>query len=233
MSEPARQPRSRLFWVLVAAGVAVSSCCLLTGAVMMLGAFAGEAEPATAAGSQGTSVGAATAESTYFAINDTISRGTTMSRPLPGGTWVAQNGAIVDYVVGRSGNFAWVNTSSSGSINELTFDDDGTYVWDWASSVALNGNRSQGHAIERGSWVLSGTQLTLTPESQKALYSLMGLKEEKTDEDLGVRQYAAVDLTLQTPDKRQLQAVWLRGPRAKWDTGSGELSLELQRLTEE
>lgn len=153
---------------------------------------------------------------------------------LPGGRWVAHYGSNVNHVVGRVGNYEWVQTNSSGSMYELVFDDDGSYVWSWASSLTMNGQKYQSHCTEKGRWELSGTQLVLTPDSQAAEYANGSGAQQKEDENLAERRYTLLDLTLETLDapKKQFPGLMMHGPKPVWDTGSSDpLALTLQRLS--
>lgn len=218
------QPRGPLFWILVVGGVGVASCCLMTSGVMALGAFADDAPSSSTSGPEGNE----------WLVAGEIARGAAMTQPLSGGRWVAQYGSIVNNVVGRAGNFEWVQTNSSGSLYELNFDDDGSYVWNWVSAITMYGQKSQSHCTEKGQWELNGTQLVLTPESQAAEYSNSSGSQQKEDENLAERRYTVLDLTLETlvDPKQQLPALMMIGPKAVWDTNSSDqLSLTLQRLS--
>ena len=127
------------------AGIGVAGCCFMSAAVMALGAFADDTESTPNAGGGGE-----------WLVAGEIARGTTLTQSLSGGRWVAQYGSIVNSVVGRAGNTEWVQTNSSGSLYEFIFDDDGTYVLNWVSSVTLQGMKSSSHSTEKGSWSLSG-----------------------------------------------------------------------------
>lgn len=231
VTTPSPQPRGPLFWILVVGGVALTSCCLMTGLVMTLGVLASEPEPA-AANTGGAPSTASAADGDQFLIAGEIARGTSLTIPLEGGRWMDQFGSQVQNVVGRTGAYQWVQTNTSGSLYELLFDDDGSYVWNWVSKLSMNGMRYESHCAEKGAWELSGTQLTLKPESQKCVYSNNSDSQEKEDDDLSERSYQVFDLTLETLDepKQQLPGVFMSGPRPKWDTGSGQLTMKLQRL---
>lgn len=90
---------------------------------------------------------------------------------------------------------------------------------------------------EKGSWTLSGTQLTLQPDSQAAEYSNSSGTQEKTDQDLSARRYEVLDLTLETmetnvAERQRFPAMTVNGPKPPWDTGSGSsLSTTMQRLS--
>ena len=223
------KPRGPLFWILVIGGLVTVGCCMTTGLIATLGVLASEPDSA-AANTGGTQNNAAGSE---FLIAGEIARGTSLTISLPGGRWMDQFGSAVNNVVGRTGNYQWVQTNTSGSLYELIFDDDGGYVWNWASKLTMNGTKSESHCAEKGEWELSGTQLTLKPASQKCVYSSNGLGQEEEDKELSERSYQVVDLTLETLNdpKQQVPGVMMIGPRAKWDTGvSDVLTLKLQRL---
>lgn len=228
-------PRSPLFWILIALGCGAAACCLLSVGVMALGAMVSDDDELIA--SAPPSTGAPGGGGEYLVAVE-ISRGGSMTQPLPGGRWIAQYGSTVDNVVARSGTTAWVQTNASGSLYELVFDDDGRYALNWVSSITLYGQRSQSRCTEKGTWSLSGTQLTLTPESQVATYSNSNSSQEKEDEDLRERTYEVRDLTLETLEtagevKRQLPGLSMIGPEPAWDTGSGDRhAFTLQRLTD-
>lgn len=225
MTTAVPQPRGPLFWILIIGGVVMTGCCLMTGLFTTLGVLASEPEPPASTGNTGTA-------SSKFLIANEISRGNSLTIPLSGGRWMAQFGSIVENVVGRAGDYRWVQTNTSGSLYELTFGDD-SYEWHTAAQVTMYGNQSQSHCVEKGSWELSGTQLTFKPEVQKCVYSSGGQDQEKEDEELGARTYEVFDLTLETVNepKQQLPGVFMSGPRPKWDTGYGEvLQLKLQQL---
>lgn len=218
--------RKPLFWILLVLGVSVGGCCLFSVAIVGLGAAAAD-EPATTPSAASPSGGGT------WKVAVEIARGASLSQSLPGDRWVAQYGSNVDLVVARAGATQWVQTNTSGSLYELVFDDDGTYVWNWVSALTMYGQRYSSHCTERGTWSLSGTQLTLQPESQAAAYTNGGATQEKTDQDLGARRYEVLDLTLETlsDPKERFPAVMMSGPKAAWDTGSGgEVNLTLQRL---
>ena len=212
-------------------GVSVAGCCFFSVLVLGLGAFADDSTAPTAATSPTPGTGGA------WQMAVEVARATTFSQPLAGGRWVAQYGSNVDHVVGRVGTSAWVQTNTSGSIYELTFEEDGSYAWRWSSGLTMNGARFDSHCTEKGSWTLSGRQLALQPESQASAYSNSGGTQEKTDQDLGARRYELFDLTMETlpsadPARPRFPAMKLIGPKAAWDTGSGNgLELTMQRLT--
>lgn len=143
-----------------------------------------------------------------------------------------QFGGIVENVVGRSGSYALLQTDSSGSLYQLTFDAEGSYECHWASKLNTQYAKGTSHCEERGGWEFEGTQLRLKPESQCCEYSNYGVAQKEADKDLGERSSEVVDLTLETMNepKRQFPGVLMTGPRAKWDTGSGPLTLKLQRF---
>lgn len=206
-------------------GGLVASCCLFSMAVVALGALTPDA-PASA------SVGPAPAAAEWLVAGE-VARGEAMNQGLPGGRWVAQYGSIVNNVVARAGNTQWVQTNSSGSLYELSFDDDGSYVFNWVSAITMYGQKSESHCTEKGTWTLAGTELTLQPESQVAVYSNQTGSQEKTDSDLRERRFGVLDLTLETlsDPKRQLPGLLMWGPKADWDTNpSDQLKLTLQRL---
>lgn len=165
-----------------------------------------------------------------------VERGTSFSQALPGGRWVSMSGSNVDHVVARAGSTQWVQTNTSGSIHQLTFDDDGTYAWLWSAGLTMNGARFESNCTEKGSWTLSGTQLTLQPDSQAAEYTNSSGTQEKNDPDLGARRYELLDVTMDTmesnaAERQRFSATTMTGPKAAWDTGSGGVSMTLQRLT--
>jgi hypothetical protein len=227
------KPRGPLFWILVATGVSVAGCCFLSVAVLGLGALAGDT-PTGSGGAAATS-GSGPGGGTWQTAVE-VARGTTLSQSLPGGRWVAQYGSNVDTVVARAGATAWVQTNSSGSLYELTFDEDRAYTWRWVSAVTMYGDRYASNSTEKGTWTLSGTQLTLQPESQTAEYSNKSGTQEKTDQDLGARRYEVLDLTMETLEnagvpRQRFPAVVVTGPKAAWDTASGSgVALTMQRL---
>jgi hypothetical protein len=229
VTTPSPQPRGPLFWILVVSGVVMTSCCLMTGLLMTLGVLASEPENT---GTTRPSTGTTTAANNDFLIAGEVARGTSLTIALPGGAWMEQFGGVVENVVGRSGSYALIQTDSSGSLYELTFDDDGSYVLHWASKLNTQYAKGSSHCEERGAWELEGTQLTLKPASQRCEYSNYGVAQKEEDKDLSERSYTVVDLTLETLNepKRQFPGVLMSGPRAKWDTGSGGLTLKLQRL---
>ncbi len=225
------KPRGPLFWILVIGGVVTVGCCMTTALIATLGVLASEPDSA-ASNTGGTRSNSAGSE---FLIAVEIARGSSLTTSLPGARWMDQFGSAVNHVVGRVGDFQWVQTNTSGSLYELIFDDDGGYIWNWASNMTMNGLKSESHCAEKGEWELSGTQLTLKPSSQKCVYSSGGVGQEEEDKDLNQRSYQAVDLTLETLNdpKQQVPAVLMIGPRARWDTGYGEVvTLKLQRLAE-
>ncbi len=207
------------------AGGVVASCCLFSMGVVVLGALSPDA-PATASA-------APTPSSGEWLVAGEIARGEAMNQALPGGRWVAQYGSIVNNVVARAGNTQWVQTNSSGSLYQLSFDDDGSYVFNWVSAITMYGQKSESHCTEKGTWTLDGTQLTLQPQSQVAVYSNQTGSQEKTDSDLRERRFGVLDLTLETlgEPKQQLPGLLMFGPKAEWDTNSSDqLKLTLQRL---
>lgn len=226
------QPRSPLFWILIVLGSGVAACCLLSAGVMALGALAGDADEASTSAAPSTG---STGGGGEYLIAVEVARGSSMTQSLPGGRWIAQYGSTVDNVVARSGTTAWVQTNASGSLYEFVFDDDGSYALNWVSSITMYGQRSRSNCTEKGTWELSGTALTLTPESQVAVYSNATTSQEKEDEDLHPRQYEVLDLTLETvgETKQQLPGLSMIGPEPAWDTGSSDHhSFTLQRLTD-
>ena len=215
-----------LYWILLAVGVGVGGCCLFSVALLGLGAVADDSPSATAST-------AAASEGGSWKVAVEIGRGASITQSLPGDRWVAQYGSNVDLVVGRSGTTQWVQTNTSGSLYELVFDDDGTYVWNWVSAVTMYGQRSSSRCTERGTWSLSGTQLTLQPDSQAAAYSNSSGTQDKEDQDLRERRYEVLDLTMETLDdpKERFPGMAMRGPKAAWDTGTGDdVTLTLQRV---
>jgi hypothetical protein len=216
--------RGPLFWILVAGGVAFG-CCLFSGlALAVLGS--GDDTPSAPASASGGA---------WIPAGE-VARGATLTQQLPGGRWVYQSGGSVDTVVARSGATQWVQSNTSGSLYSFTFDDDGTYSFEWASAVTLYGATSRSSCLERGDWSLEGTQLTLVPRSQQATYvSSAGLSQTKEDEDLTARTYQVVDITLEgiaaagAPAGR-FPGIELAGPGAKFDVSRERYELDLQRL---
>jgi len=218
--------RSPVFWILVVLGVGASGCCLFSLAILGLGAMADDSPAAAVSGS--------TAGGGQWLIAVEVARGASLSQPLPGGRWVAQYGSNVDHVVARAGSTAWVQTNTSGSIYELTFDDDGTYTWAWSSGLTMNGARFEANCTERGTWSVAGPQLTLQPSSQSAEYSNSSGTQTKTDQDLRARSYEVLDLTLETLDapKQRFAGMKMSGPKPAWSTDSGNsLAMTMQRLS--
>ena len=163
-----------------------------------------------------------------------IARGTGLTQQLVGGRWLHQNGSGLETVVAQFTNSALVEVSTSGELHELSFDDDGTYRWAWVNSLNFQGAHRSADD-ERGTWSLEGSTLTLTPTSQKALYSANAQVQEKEDVDLTPRTYELTDITLETvpntgaPMKR-FPGVELRGPPGPWALDKNTISLDLQRL---
>ena len=214
--------RKPIFWILLVLGVSVAGCCLFTVAILGLGAVAESEGPSTPASS-----------GAKWKIAVEVARGGSLTQALPGGRWVAQYGSNVDTVVARAGTTQWVQTNTSGSIYELVFDEDGTYAWNWAAGLTMYGQRSSSSATEKGSWSVSGTQLTLQPESQSAQYTNSSGTQDKTNQDLSERSYQVLDLTMETLDAPQerFPAVIMSGPKPAWNTDSGDqVKLTLQRL---
>ena len=163
-----------------------------------------------------------------------IARGNGLTQPLVGGSWLYQTGSGLETIIARTGNSALVESSSVGTLNELTFENDGSYKWAWVYSSNFQG-RYRSSATERGSWSLEGNVLTLTPDSQKALYTANGQEQEKEDMDLAERSYQLVDITLETVEHtgapmKQFPGIELTGPHGPWDLDKGPFSLDLQRL---
>ena len=218
--------RGPLFWAVLLGGGAAAACCLFSFAAVALlglGAAEGAADPVSAAGRPWVPAGE-------------VARGTGLSQPLAGGRWVYQSGGSVESVVARAGPTAWVQTNSSGSLYAFTFEDDGTYTFEWASAVTLFGGTSRSSCVETGDWSLSGSQLTLEPRSQRATYvSNAGLSQDKEDVDLSPRSYEVVDIELEgiaaagAPAGR-FPGIELEGPGAKFDVSRERYELDLQRL---
>lgn len=220
--------RKPIFWILLVLGVSVGGCCLFSVAILGLGAMADDSRAAATA-----TAPTSTAGKWRGALE--VGRGASFTQSLPGDRWVAQYGSNVDNVVARAGNTQWVQTNTSGSLYEFVFDDDGTYVLNWVSGLTMNGMHYNSHCTERGSWSLSGTQLTLQPDSQAAAYSNDNSTQDKTDQDLPARRYEVLDLTMETMEvpKERFPGVLMSGPKAAWDTGSGgDVKLTLQRLAD-
>jgi hypothetical protein len=115
------------------------------------------------------------------------------------GRWLYQSGGSVDSVVARSGATAWVQTNSSGTLYDFTFEPEGDFTFQWASAVTLFGGTSRSSCVEKGSWSLSGSLLTLEPSSQRCTYvSNTGLSQDKEDVDLSARQYELTDIEFET-----------------------------------
>lgn len=216
--------RGPLFWILLAGGVAVG-CCVFSGLALAVLGSGDDAPGASSSASGGAWIPAGE-----------VARGTTLTQQLAGGRWVYQSGGSVDTVVARSGATQWVQSNTSGSLYAFTFEDDGTYTFEWASAVTLYGATSRSSCIERGDWSLEGTQLSLSPRSQQATYvSNTGLSQTKEDEDLTARAYEVVDITLEgiaaagAPAGR-FPGIELRGRGAKFDISREQYELDLQRL---
>ncbi len=163
-----------------------------------------------------------------------IARGTGFTQQLVGGRWLYQNGSGLETVVSQTSTTALVNLSSTGSLNEVAFESDDSYRWSWVYSSNFQG-QYRSSATERGTWSLDGNILTLTPETQKAVYTANGKAQEKDDLDLTVRSYQLVDITLETvphtgAPMKQFPGIELTGPRGPWDLDQGTFSLDLQRL---
>lgn len=223
--------RKPLFWILLVLGVSVGGCCLLSVAILGLGALSDDSSPSATTGATANRSDPGAGGEWKVAVE--IARGGSLTQSLPGDRWVAQYGSNVELVVGRSGVTQWVQTNTSGSIYDLAFDDDGTYVWNWAAAVTMYGQRYASHGVEKGSWSLSGTQLALQPESQSAVYTNNSGTQEKADQDLNARRYQLLSLTMETLDdpKERFPGVLMSGPKAAWDTSSSDqLTLTLQRV---
>jgi hypothetical protein len=216
--------RSPVFWILVVLGVGASGCCLFSLAILGLGAMADDAPAATTTASSGGG---------QWQLAVEVERATSLSQALPGGRWVAQYGSNVDHVVARAGSTAWVQTNTSGSIYELTFDDDGSYTWAWSAGLTMNGARFTSSCSEQGTWSVTNRQLTLQPSSQSAEYSNSSGTQTKTDQNLSARSYEVVDLTLELIDgsKQRIPGLRVAGPKPAWSTDSGDfLTMTMQRL---
>jgi hypothetical protein len=218
--------RSPLFWIVVLLVGSCAVCSVGTMGLAALGVLAGAPEP-----SPTTTAPSSTGE--WIPAGE-IARGTGLTQQLVGGRWLHQSGSGLETVVAQFTNTALVQLSSTGELHELSFDGDGTYRWAWVNSSNFQGTHRSA-ADERGSWVLEGNTLTLTPSSQKALYVANDQSQEKEDVDLGARTYQLTDITLETvpntgaPMKR-FPGVELRGPRGPWDLSGNAISLDLQRL---
>lgn len=222
MNAPKRSP---LLWILIALGGVTGLCCVGSMGVVALGALSAE----EAASQPPPSSGGA-----EWIPSQEIARGNGMTQQLVGGRWLYQTGSGLETVVARFTQSALVEVSSSGELNELSFDDDGTYSWNWVNSSNFQGTHRSA-ATERGNWVLEGSTLTLTPDSQKALYVANTQSQEKEDLDLTARSYSLTDLTLETVPNtgapmKQIPGIELTGPCGPWDLQKGSRSLDLQRL---
>ncbi len=221
--------RSPWFWVALAGGGACALCSIGTLGLAALGALGNDASPVGASPS-----GSAPPSGSEWVPAGEVARATGLTQSLSGGRWLAQTGSQLESVKARMPDSVLVQTSSSGTLHELRFDDDGSYQWQWVHSSNFV-RQSRSSADERGEWSLAGTTLTLTPRSQKALYTAGDQSTEKEDLNLSVRSYQVVDLTLErvphtgAPAKR-FPGVGLAGPRAAWDIETGDLKLPLQRL---
>lgn len=218
-------------WILGAVGVALVGCCFLSVALLGLGALTGDASP-----TEGPRTTTSVPAGSEYRSGLPVERGTSLTQSLPDGRWVNMSGSNVDHVVARAGSTQWVQTNTSGAIHELTFDDDGNYAWLWSAGLTMNGARFESNCTEKGTWTLSGTQLTLQPDSQAAEYTNSSGTQEKTDQDLTSRRYELLDVTLETmesnaSERKRFPAMTMNGPKAAWDTGSGGVSMTLQRLT--
>lgn len=215
-----------LMWALVIGGLSVGGCCLFTvfGAGVML-AFGGTGADLAPVPSTGRS----------WKPAGEVSRGTSVTRALEG-RWLYQSGGSVDSVVARSGATAWVQTNSSGTLYDFTFEPEGDFTFQWASAVTLFGGTSRSSCVEKGSWSLSGSLLTLEPSSQRCTYvSNTGLSQDKEDVDLSARQYELTDIEFETivttgAALERFSGLELRGPAAKWDVSREQLELDLQPL---
>lgn len=216
--------RSLLFWIALALGGSCAVCSVGTVGVVALGALAtddGPAEATTGGGGE-------------WIPSGEIARGTGLTQPLVGGRWLFQNGSSLETVTARFSNSAMVQTSSSGTLHELSFEEDGSYRWQWVHSSNFQ-MRTRSSTDERGTWALQGNTLTLTPESQRSIYSANTQVQEKEDVDLAPRVYQVVDITLETVEHTgaplaRFPGVELSGPVGPWDLDKGTLSLDLQRL---
>ncbi len=222
MNAPKRSP---VFWIVLALAGVTGLCCMGSLGVVALGALTADETAATPAPSAGGA---------DWIPSQEIARGTGMTQQLVGGRWLYQTGSGLETVVARFTQSALVEVSSSGELNELRFDDDGTYSWNWVNSSNFQGTHRSA-ATERGNWVLEGSTLTLTPESQKALYVANTQSQEKEDLDLTSRSYQLTDLTLETVPNtgapmKQFPGIELTGPCGPWDLQKGRRSLDLQRL---
>lgn len=228
MTSPPK-PRSPFFWIAIVAGVTFAGCCFFSAGLLALGALADEPAGAVSTTTTPTPSGG------KWLVATEVARSGALNQSLTGGRWIAQYGSSVDTVVARSGTTAWVQSNTSGSLYELVFDDDGNYAVNWVSSITMYGATSRSHCTEKGTWSLSGTQLTLQPESQEAVYSNASGSQEKSDMDIRERVYQVVDLTLETLDapKQQVAGLSMIGPEPSWDTASGDRwAFTLQRLSE-
>jgi hypothetical protein len=224
--------RSPWFWILVVGGGACALCSAGTVGLLALGVLAGDDTPTRASSS---APAAATGGGGEWLPMAEVSRSDGLSRALPGGRWVYLSGASIDRQVIDYGASALVETSTTGTRHVLTFDEDGTYRWDWAhASNYMYHSASWG--FEKGDWSLEGTTLTLKPSSQQVTFTANDQREEKEDVDLTPRRYRVVDIELETvaaagaaPAHRP--GVELSGPKLPFSVDSPDaISWDLQRL---
>lgn len=226
MSAAAPRQMTPWRWALVLGGLALGGCCLFSvlgaGLVAAMGDAAESPAPATATARAWKPAGE-------------VARGTSFTRSLEG-RWLYQSGGSVDSIVARSGATAWVQTNSSGTLYDFTFQSDGSFLFQWASAVTLFGGTSRSSCVEKGSWSLSGSQLTLAPDGQRCTYvSNTGLSQDKEDTDLTPRRYDLTDIELETiaatgAAPERFGGLELRGPAAAWDVSRQQLELDLQPL---
>jgi hypothetical protein len=222
--------RSPLFWIALVLGGSCAFCTLSVMGVTALGALTADSSP-----SSPSSPAAATGGGGAWIPAGEIARGAGFSQQLVGGHWVIQQGGRVEIVKVQFANSALVDTNTNGIIHDLRFDDDGAYEWQWAQATQLGASSSRSSATEKGSWSLAGNTLTLTPDSQHAVYSNNGGSQEKEDLDLSPRGYQLVDITLETvphtgAEMKRFPGVELSGPGGPWNLTQSRISLDLQRL---
>jgi hypothetical protein len=221
--------RSPWFWVAIVGGAVVGLCALCSAGTLVFGLLAPSEAGSSSPG--GATAGEPGAQWLPVSVS---AEGTGLQTSLEGGRWVYQSGAAVDQVVARSGDTAWVKTSSSGAVHSLSFDGS-SYEWRWVNQTVLGSVTSRSEVIERGDFALEGGALTLTPSSQRATYSANEQTQTKEDVDLAPRRYQLVDAQLTTVEhtgapQRAFGGLVLRGPHPSWDFSSGAMTVPLQRL---
>ena len=222
MNAPKRSP---VFWILLVLAGSCAFCTVSLMAVTALGALTSSSTPAPTA---------STGSGEWIPAGE-IARGTGFTQQLAGGRWVIQQGGRVEIVKVQFANSALVDTNTNGLIHELRFDDDGTYEWSWAQATRVQTMSSHSSATEKGAWVVDGSALTLTPDSQHAVYSNTSQSQEKDDIELSARTYQLVDITLETVEHtgaamKRFAGVELSGPPGPWDLTHDPIRLDLQRL---